>query len=92
MRSWCATGALQALQEYVSGGGQLFTIGKAATFDEKGQPRVQPAFLRTDAGKGKSTYFEKLPPIDELAQALTAADRQPNGERRGAAGRPLQRC
>jgi hypothetical protein len=69
--------ALQALQEYTSGGGQLFTIGKAATLDEKGQPRVQPAFLRADTGKGKSTYFEKLPPIDELAQALTAADRRP---------------
>ena len=68
--------ALNALREYLSGGGKLFTIGNAATLDEKGRPRVQPSFLRTSAGKGQSTYFEKLPPIDELAHTLIAADRQ----------------
>jgi hypothetical protein len=67
--------ALRTLEEYVSGGGKLFTIGKAAMLDENGRARVQPSFFRTNTGKGQTTYFEKLPPIDELAQTLIAADR-----------------
>jgi hypothetical protein len=69
--------AVKALEEYMSGGGKVIAIGEALTRDEKGRPRPQPSFIRTKTGKGESTYFEKLPPIDELAQTLIAADRPP---------------
>ncbi len=69
--------ALKALEEYLSGGGQLFAVGKAATRDERGQPRSQPAFLTRKTGKGECTWYETLPPIDDLARALLAADRPP---------------
>jgi len=69
--------AVKALEEYTSWGGKLIAIGSALAYDEKGSARPQPAFLRTNTGKAESVYFEKLPPIDELAQTMLAADRQP---------------
>ncbi len=69
--------AVKALEEYLAGGGKLITVGKALRRDEQGRPRPQPSFVRSKTGKGESIYFDQLPPIDELARALLAADRPP---------------
>jgi hypothetical protein len=69
--------AVTALKEYLAGGGKVVAAGNVATQDEKGTARPQPSFLRTRAGRDECLYLEKLPPIDELAQTLLAADRRP---------------
>ena len=69
--------AVKALEEYVAGGGKVVAVGNVATQDERGSPRPQPSFLHTKTGRGECLYFEKLPPMDELARTLLAADRLP---------------
>jgi hypothetical protein len=69
--------AVKALEEYVAGGGKVVAVGNVATQDERGSPRPQPSFLHTKTGRGECLYFEKLPPMDELARTLLAADRRP---------------
>jgi hypothetical protein len=69
--------SVKALEEYEAQGGKVISVGNVATQDERGNPRPQPPFLRTKTGRGECLYFEKLPPIDELAQTLLAADRRP---------------
>ena len=69
--------AVKALEEYLAGGGKVVVAGNVATQDERGSPRPQPSFLRTKTGRGECLYFEKLPPMDELARTLLAADRRP---------------
>jgi len=61
----------------LAGGGKVVVAGNVATQDERGSPRPQPSFLRTKTGRGECLYFEKLPPMDELARTLLAADRRP---------------
>jgi hypothetical protein len=63
--------ALASLESFVNRGGKLITAGKAGTLDEMGATRAKPAFF------AKGTYFEKLPPIDELAKALGDSSRAP---------------
>jgi len=60
---------LRALQTFVEGGGKLFAIGQAAARDENGKTRARPAWFRQKLGKGETTYWEKMPPIDELAKS-----------------------
>jgi hypothetical protein len=69
--------ALKALEEYLAGGGKVVAAGNVATQDERGSPRPQPSFLRTKTASGECIYFEKLPPMDDLARVLLAADRHP---------------
>ena len=45
--------------------------------DENGQGRALPAWFGRKPGKGATTCWEKLPPINELAETLRAADRPP---------------
>ncbi len=70
-------GAVEALEDYLRGGGTVIAAGKVATQDERGSPRRQPSFLRARAGKGECLYFDELPAIDELARTLMAADLRP---------------
>jgi hypothetical protein len=65
-------GALAALEEYVRGGGKLLAAGRAASLDERGQPREKPSFFGRKIGKGECDYFEKIPAIDKLAEILRA--------------------
>jgi hypothetical protein len=67
--------ALAAIEGFVAEGGKLFAAGNAATLDETGKQRPKPAFFGRKTGKGESIYYEKLPPIDELAAALSEAAR-----------------
>jgi hypothetical protein len=69
--------SVKALEEYEAQGGKVISVGSVATQDERGNPRPQPPFLRTKSGRGEGLYFEKLLPVDELAQTLLAADRLP---------------
>jgi hypothetical protein len=69
--------AVRALEEYLAGGGKVVAVGNVATQDERGRPRPQPSFLHTKTGRGECLYFERLPPMDELARTLLAADRRP---------------
>jgi hypothetical protein len=69
--------SVKALEEYLAGGGKVVAAGNVATQDERGSPRPQPSFLRTKTASGECLYFEKLPPMDELARVLLAADRHP---------------
>ena len=69
--------ALEALEQYVAGGGKLFAAGRAAAYDENGKRRGRPAWFGQKRGLGTSVYWEKVPPVDELAAALKAADRPP---------------
>jgi len=69
--------SVKALEEYLAGGGKVVAAGNVATQDERGSPRPQPSFLRTKTGRGECLHFEKLPPMDELARTLLAADRRP---------------
>lgn len=69
--------AMEALRHYVNDGGKLFAVGHAATKDETGTSRPQPEWLGRKPGEGEAVYWEKLPPIDELAEALLSADAKP---------------
>jgi hypothetical protein len=69
--------SVKALEEYLAGGGKVVAAGNVATQDERGSSRPQPSFLRSKTGRGECIYLEKLPPIDELARTLIAADRRP---------------
>ena len=69
--------ALSALEEYVSGGGKLFVAADSARRDENGQPRPRPAWFGQKHGRGEAVYWGRVPPADELAAALRAADRPP---------------
>lgn len=65
--------ALAALQQYVQSGGRLFVAPKTATFDELGQRRDPPAWMRETSGQGRMVCWPKLPEVDELARQLRAA-------------------
>lgn len=63
--------ALAALGQYVAKRGRLFAAANAAAFDENGRPRPRPALF------ARATLYDRLPPLDELAQALRSAVRAP---------------
>jgi hypothetical protein len=69
--------ALAAVEDYVAAGGKLFVAAGVATKDERCAPRQPPAWFEQKHGKGQTVYWKPLPPIDELAAALKAADRPP---------------
>jgi hypothetical protein len=68
--------ALAALSAFVDGGGKLFVAGNAASLDEIGKQRPKPALFERKTGKRECTYYEKLPPLNELAAALSGAIRR----------------
>lgn len=67
---------LAAIENYVTRGGKLFAAGAAATMDESGKPRPRPAFFGRKTGQGECVYYEKLPPLDELAATLADSARR----------------
>lgn len=69
--------ALSALEQYVRGGGRLFAAAPSARQDENGRPRPKPAWFGQKHGQGEAVSWERVPPVDELAAALRAADRSP---------------
>lgn len=69
--------ALAAIEARVAEGARLFSLGAAATLDEAGRGRARPALLDRDSGNGAGVYYERMPPLDELARTLRAVDRKP---------------
>jgi hypothetical protein len=67
--------AISALDEYVAGGGKLFIAPQAAQKDENGRRRQRPAWFGQKHGKGAAVTWQRIPPINEMAAALRAADR-----------------
>ncbi|MGA3325112.1 MAG: alpha-amylase family protein [Terriglobia bacterium] len=65
--------ALSALETYVTNGGRIIAAGDAATLDENGQKHVPPGWFGKQAGKGECTYYEQLPPLDDLSKTLRDA-------------------
>ncbi len=65
--------SLAAIESYVSHGGKLYAAGAAATLDETGKRRPQPAFFGRKTGQGECIYYEKLPTLDELAASLSSS-------------------
>ena len=65
--------ALAAIQSFVAHGGKLFAAGVSATLDETGKQRPRPEFFGKKTGQGECIYYEKLPPLDELAAALSSS-------------------
>ncbi len=65
--------ALSMLENYVASGGRLFAAGDVAAYDEAGRKRSRPAWLGRGEGKGESTYYDQVPPLDELAKTLVEA-------------------
>jgi hypothetical protein len=66
-------GALAALEKYVAEGGRLIAAGDAATRDEHGQERPRPEWFGKASGKGECTFYEQVPPLDDLAKSLSDA-------------------
>jgi hypothetical protein len=64
---------LSALETYVTNGGRIIAAGEAATLDETGQKRAQPEWFGKQRGKGKCTYYEQIPPLDDLSKTLRDA-------------------
>jgi hypothetical protein len=65
--------ALSALETYFAAGGRVFAAGEAATFDETGQKHPHPDWFGKQTGKGECTYYEELPPLDDLSKTLRDA-------------------
>lgn len=78
--------SLSALKEFVRQGGRLIVAQPAGSLDEKGNPRVRPAFFTGHLGNGESTYFAQLPAINELAGSLLAASGEPSIELKAPPG------
>jgi hypothetical protein len=65
--------ALADLGNYVTSGGRIFAAGDAATLDETGQKHTPPEWFGKQTGKGECTYYEQIPPLDDLSKALREA-------------------
>ena len=61
----------------MAAGGKVFWAPNAAAKDESGRRRQRPAWVGRKHGKGECTAWQHLPPIDQLAAELKAADRPP---------------
>ena len=68
---------LQSLQSWVTNGGRLFTAGTVASRDEHGRQRARPTFFGRKEGKGECIYYDRIPPMDDLARDLKGAARPP---------------
>ena len=73
----CARGDWRRWSSSSSAGGKLLAAGAAATTDEDGNARPRPDWFGQKHGRGEAIYWETLPAIDELADALRKADRPP---------------
>jgi hypothetical protein len=69
--------AINALETYVTAGGKVFLAPNAAAYDETGRRRERPAWFGQKHGKGEAISWQPVPPIEQLAAALKAADRPP---------------
>ncbi len=78
--------AIAALDEYVAGGGKLFLAPQVAAKDENGRRRQRPAWFGQKHGQGQTVTWKRIPPIDEMAAALRAADRPPPARIEAPAG------
>jgi hypothetical protein len=67
--------ALVALEQYVQAGGKLFAAPQSAAHDENGRLRPRPAWFGRKLGQGEAVSWDSLPPVDEMAATLRAADR-----------------
>jgi hypothetical protein len=65
--------ALSALEAYVTGGGRIIAAGDAATLDENGQKHAPPEWFGKPTGKGECTYYQQIPPLDDLSKTLRDA-------------------
>ncbi len=65
--------AISALETYLTKGGKIIAAGDAATLDETGQKRSQPEWFGKKTGSGEYTYYEQLPPLDDLSKTLRDA-------------------
>lgn len=65
--------ALTALETYLTNGGRIIAAGDGATLDENGQKHAPPEWFGKQTGKGECTYYQQLPPLDDLSQTLRAA-------------------
>ena len=65
--------ALSALEGFVVAGGKLLAAGDVAAYDETGRKRPRPAWFGQKAGKGECIYYDQIPSLDQLAEALLQA-------------------
>jgi len=65
--------ALSALESFVAGGGRLFAAGDVAAYDETGRQRSRPRWFGQKTGKGECIYYDRIPPMDEVAKTLLEA-------------------
>jgi hypothetical protein len=65
--------ALSALESFVAGGGRLFAAGDVAAYDETGRQRSRPRWFGQKTGKGECIYYDRIPPLDEVAKTLLEA-------------------
>lgn len=65
--------ALAAVEEFVRKGGTLVAAAPAGSLDEHDRKRPRSPFSTRAIGAGQSTYFDRLPPVDELAKTLLKA-------------------
>jgi hypothetical protein len=67
--------ALAGIENFVGRGGKLFAAGTSASLDEIGTRRPKRPSFGCKAGRSECFFFDKLPPIDELATALLSTGR-----------------
>jgi hypothetical protein len=65
--------ALSVLETYVTNGGSIIAAGEAATLDETGQKHARPEWFGKQTGKGRCTYSEQVPPLDDLSRTVRDA-------------------
>jgi len=65
--------ALAAIESFVARGGKVFAAGSSASLDERGGRRAKRASFGCKAVQSECVYYDKLPPIDELAAALSGS-------------------
>jgi hypothetical protein len=65
--------ALSVLENFVAAGGRLFATSDVAAYDETGRKRSRPVWFGQKTGKGECIYYDRIPPLDELAKTLLQA-------------------
>jgi hypothetical protein len=63
--------AMSAIKTFVARGGKLLIAGSAASLDETGARRQEPVSGWCKTQQRGCVYYEKLPPLEELASALS---------------------
>jgi hypothetical protein len=63
--------AMSAIKTFVARGGKLSIAGSSASLDETGARRQEPVSSWCKTQQRGCVYYEQLPPLDELASALS---------------------